>query len=85
MFTATAEKVSKFGQIRTIKDAVMYGAHFADSVQRPDMVTIEDARNAVAYAINKAGYGTSEIAGNIIRTFENEIAKSIDKQQLSLF
>lgn len=63
MFTATAEKVSKFGQIRTI----------------------EDARNAVAYAINKAGYGTSEIAGDIIRTFENEIAKSIDKQQLSLF
>ena len=39
----------------------------------------------IAMLNNKAGYGTSEIAGDIIRTFENEIAKSIDKQQLSLF
>ena len=85
MITATAEKVSKFGMIRTIKDAVIYGAHFADSVQCPDMVAIADARNAVAFALYKAGFADTDTGFAILQTFDNEVAKSIDKQQLSLF
>lgn len=85
MFVATAEKAAKFGSIRTIKDAVIYGAHFADSVQRPDMVEIKAAQNAIGFALYKAGYGDTDTAFDIIRTFNEEIAKSIDQQQLSLF
>lgn len=85
MLNAAAEKADKVGQLRTIRDAVMYGARFADNNPRPDMVSVEDAQKALGWALYKAGFADTPTSDAIFRVFDEELSKSQDKQQLKLF
>jgi hypothetical protein len=85
MLTAAAIKAEKVGQLHTIRDAVMYGARFADNNPRPDMVAVEDVQRALGWALYKAGLADTSTSDNVFSVFNEEVAKSQDKKQLKLF
>lgn len=84
MFAAAAEKAARFGTMGT-KEAVLYGIRFAEDNPRPDMIAIADVRRALDVAVYNVGMADTKLSFELFHAFENEIAKSKDKQQLSLF
>ena len=85
MISAAATKADLAGKFHTIRDAVIYGMRFADNNPRPDMVAIEDTHKALGWALYKAGLADTTTSDAIFRVFDEELAKSQNKQQLTLF
>lgn len=85
MLNAAAEKADRVGRFNSVRDAIMYGARFADNNPRPDMVAINDVQKALGWALYQAGLADTPTSDIVFRVFNEELSKSQDKQQLKLF